>query len=145
MEELNHLREIIDWNVVAGNQSGDQTKAPTYINLIKEEYSEWLQALEDGNDVEELDALVDMIWVIVGRAHTKGYNLFCAMDEVHTSNFSKFIVDPDAVHDAIEYLAKEEGVVVEPRYVGGLVVLIDTNGKIRKPPTYTKADVSPYV
>lgn len=145
MEELNHLKEIIDWNIVAGNKAGDENKAPVYINLIEEEYNEWQQALKDGNDVEELDALVDMIWVIVGRAHTKGYNLFGAMDEVHNSNFSKFIVDPDAVHEAVEYLAREENVIVTPRYVGGLVVLIDKKGKIRKPPTYTKADVSPYV
>lgn len=144
MEEVNHLEEIIVWNEVAGNDKGDLTKAPTYIDLVKEEYAEWLDAIQTGNEVEELDALIDLIWVIVGRAHTKGYNFFAALEEVHNSNFSKFLFDEELVQEAVEFY-KKEGVVVTPRKSGDLTVLIDENGKIRKPPSYTKADVSPYV
>lgn len=65
-----------------------------------------------------LDALCDQIVTAVGVAHMFGYNIEGALQEVIRSNNSKF-VDGKPVFDA--------------------------NGKIAKPPTYSKPDLIPYV
>lgn len=59
--------------------------------LLREELEEFLLATEDGNDIEELDALVDMMYILIGTIIKAGYrNIFySAFKEVHLSNMSK--------------------------------------------------------
>jgi predicted HAD superfamily Cof-like phosphohydrolase len=66
--------------------------ASLYHNLIVEEYSEFIHARRDNDEVEQLDACMDMIWVILGFCHMKGYDVQKAWDEVLRSNMAK--VDP---------------------------------------------------
>jgi predicted HAD superfamily Cof-like phosphohydrolase len=63
-----------------------------YHNLIVEEYSEFIAARNAKDDIEQLDACMDMIWVILGFCHMKGYNIAGAWDEVVKTNMAK--VDP---------------------------------------------------
>ena len=63
-----------------------------YHNLIVEEYSEFIHARRDNDEPEQLDACMDMIWVILGFCHMKGYDIQGAWDEVVKSNMAK--VDP---------------------------------------------------
>ena len=70
------------------------------------------------NAVEILDALCDQIVTAVGVAHMFGYNIDGALQEVIRSNNSKFV----------------DGKPV-----------FDINGKITKPPTYSKPDLTPFV
>lgn len=63
-----------------------------YTKLIKEEYSEFVEAVCDQDEEEQLDACMDMIWVILGFCHMKGYDIQGAWDEVTKTNMAK--VDP---------------------------------------------------
>lgn len=60
-----------------------------YQKLIKEEYEEFYHAYISDDDVEMLDACMDMIWVILGFCHMKGYDIDGAWKEVTDSNLSK--------------------------------------------------------
>lgn len=60
-----------------------------YHNLIVEEFSEYIAARNANNDTEILDACFDMIWVIVGYMHSRGWDCEQAWDEGAKSNLSK--------------------------------------------------------
>lgn len=70
------------------------------------------------NRDELLDSLCDQIVTAIGVAHMFGFNIQGALAEVNRSNYSKF-VDGKPVFDA--------------------------NGKIAKPASYSKPDLSPFV
>ena len=57
-----------------------------YFKLIEEEYQEFLHSKDK---VEELDACMDMIWVILGYCYMKGWNVDGAWNEVARSNLAK--------------------------------------------------------
>ena len=63
-----------------------------YHKLIVEEFQEYIEAGVANNEVERLDACMDMIWVILGFCHMKGYDISGAWDEVVKTNMAK--VDP---------------------------------------------------
>jgi len=58
-------------------------------HLIVEETSEVLAALANCDEVELMDALVDLIYVVGGSAHTFGLPLEAAWNEVQRSNMTK--------------------------------------------------------
>jgi len=60
-----------------------------YCALIEEEHKELKQALIDNNDVEVLDALIDILVVTIGAIHSTGWDGEGAWKEVMASNFAK--------------------------------------------------------
>jgi predicted HAD superfamily Cof-like phosphohydrolase len=60
-----------------------------YKNLIKEEYEEFLEADAVNDDVERLDACFDLMWVIIGYMHSRGWDCVKAWDEGALSNLIK--------------------------------------------------------
>jgi len=76
----------------ACDQKASESNAELYHNLIKEEYCEYIEAIEDNDQPEQLDACMDMIWVILGFCHMRGYDIQGAWDEVVKTNMAK--VDP---------------------------------------------------
>lgn len=66
--------------------------AELYKKLIKEETEEFWEAEAASDDVEQLDACFDMIWVIVGYMKARGWDCEAAWDEGAKSNLSK--IDP---------------------------------------------------
>lgn len=64
-----------------------------YKKLIDEEVTEFWEAEAMSDDAEMLDACFDMIWVIVGYARSRGWNLNKAWEEGAQSNLSK--IDPE--------------------------------------------------
>ena len=80
-------------DVVKFIQACDQEKsvenASLYRNLIVEEFNEYVQALNTRDEVEQLDACMDMIWVILGFCYMKGFNVDAAWAEVARSNIDK--------------------------------------------------------
>jgi predicted HAD superfamily Cof-like phosphohydrolase len=60
-------------------------------NLIREEFEEFLEAEEHNDKVAVADALVDMIYVIVGTALEYKIPLEEVFDEIQRSNMTKFI------------------------------------------------------
>lgn len=63
-----------------------------YYGLIKEEVAELMQAHTDGDKVEQLDALIDILVVTIGAIHSMGADGEGAWNEVMRTNFAK--IDP---------------------------------------------------
>lgn len=79
-----------------------------YANLIDEEYKEFINALHDKDNVEQLDACMDMIWVILGYCYMKGWDVDGAWNEVARSNLAKINPITGKVNK------REDGKVLKP-------------------------------
>jgi len=85
--------------------TGDQAQFDMYIRLIEEEFIE----LQDAdNDVDTLDALIDILVVTIGAIHSMGADGEGAWIEVMRSNFAK--IDPASG----KVLKREDGKVLKP-------------------------------
>ena len=71
----------------------ENPQSDLYKNLIKEEIEEFWEADEANDDVERLDACFDMIWVIVGYARSRGWDINKAWEHGAGTNLSK--IDPE--------------------------------------------------
>jgi predicted HAD superfamily Cof-like phosphohydrolase len=72
---------------------GETATSELYKKLIKEEIEEFWEAEAVCDDAEMLDACFDMIWVIVGYARSRGWNMNKAWREGAQTNLSK--IDPE--------------------------------------------------
>ena len=85
--------------------TGDQAQLDMYINLIEEEFKE----LQDAdNDVDTLDALIDILVVTIGAIHSMGANAEGAWKEVMATNFAKIDQETGKVRK------REDGKVLKP-------------------------------
>lgn len=66
-----------------------------YGDLINEEYTEWAAAVP--GSVEDLDAVMDQIVVLIGYALSQGWDVSGAWKEVMRSNFDKVDAETGAV------------------------------------------------
>lgn len=98
----------------------NEEQASLYRNLIVEEFWEFKDAIDKKNDVEQIDACFDMIWVIVGFMKSRGWDCEEIWDEGAKSNLAK--IDP----------------------VSGKV-LKRSDGKVLKPEGWQKPDFSKFV
>lgn len=92
----------------ACDQPQTPSNASLYRNLIVEEYNEFIQALNKNDDVEQLDACMDMIWVILGFCYMKGFKVDEAWAEVARSNHAKIDAQTGKV------LKRADGKVLKP-------------------------------
>ena len=95
----------------ACDQSVDKfngTQFDMYCALIEEEHKELKQALTDNNDVEILDALVDILVVTIGAIHSAGMDAEGAWKEVMKTNFAKIDRETSKVRK------REDGKVLKP-------------------------------
>ena len=92
----------------ACDQKPSDDNIDLYYELISEEYDEFLEAVIQKNDVEQLDACMDMIWVILGYCHMKGYDIPGAWSEVTRTNLSKI----DATTGKVR--RREDGKILKP-------------------------------
>ena len=106
--------------IEACDQPKTEENAGLYHKLIVEEFQEYIEALHAKNEVESLDACMDMIWVILGFCYMKGYDVQGAWNEVARSNLSKI----DSVTGKVK---KRE------------------DGKVLKPEGWTPPDLTPFV
>ena len=74
--------------------------------LIREEYEELEEAIENRDIVEVADALTDLLYVIYGAGHAFGIDLDACYTEVHMSNMSK--LGPDG-----KPMKREDGKVMK--------------------------------
>ena len=98
----------------------NQNQLIMYLKLINEETQELTEALEANDQVEMLDALTDMIVVIIGAMHSAGFDAEGAWNEVMRTNFAK--IDP-----ATGMVRKRE------------------DGKVLKPEGWTPPDLKPFL
>lgn len=76
-------------NVPASPLASDNDISNLYKKLIEEEYLEFLEADGENDDVERLDACFDLIWVIVGYMHSRGWDCQASWVEGAQSNLTK--------------------------------------------------------
>jgi predicted HAD superfamily Cof-like phosphohydrolase len=79
-----------------------------YCALIEEEHTELKQALADNDDVEVLDALIDILVVTIGALHSMGADAEGAWKEVMSTNFAKIDRETGKVRK------REDGKVLKP-------------------------------
>ena len=79
-----------------------------YLNLIEEEFKELQEARAMNNDVEELDALIDILVVTIGAIHSGGFDAEGAWKEVMSTNFAKIDKETGKVRK------REDGKVLKP-------------------------------
>lgn len=84
------------------------TQAELYKKLIQEESTEFWDAVEAGDDVEQIDACFDMIWVIVGYMKSRGWDCEAIWDEGAKSNLSKIDLTTGLVR------RREDGKILKP-------------------------------
>ena len=94
--------------IEACDQERNEKNVLLYYDLIKEEYTEFLEAVIAEDNVKQLDACMDMIWVILGYCHMKGWNVHGAWNEVATSNLWKIDAKTGKVNK------REDGKVLKP-------------------------------
>jgi predicted HAD superfamily Cof-like phosphohydrolase len=86
----------------------DEGQFALYTNLITEEHQELLEATLAEDQVEQLDALIDILVVTIGAIHSMGADAEGAWKEVMTTNFAK--ID----HDTGRVRKREDGKVLKP-------------------------------
>ena len=90
----------------------DQPASPEnyrmYIGLIDEEIDELTAALIDKDELEQLDALVDILVVTVGAIRAAGWDGEAAWNEVMKTNFAKIDFETGKVRK------REDGKVLKP-------------------------------
>ena len=85
--------------------TGDQKQFDMYMDLIDEEYQELKDAPDD---IETLDALIDILVVTIGAIHSMGADAEGAWKEVMNTNFAKIDKETGKVRK------REDGKVLKP-------------------------------
>ena len=98
----------------------NESQYSMYLNLIKEEAEELRVAIENKDQIEQLDALVDILVVTIGAIHSAGFDAEGAWKEVMKTNFAK--------------IDKETGKVRKRE-----------DGKVLKPTGWTPPELEPFV
>lgn len=79
-----------------------------YMKLIEEEYTELMEAEACGVDAEIADACFDLIWVLVGYMHSRGWDCNAIWEEGSASNLSKIDKKTGAV------IRRSDGKILKP-------------------------------
>ena len=79
-----------------------------YLRLIEEEGDELAEAIAAHNQVETLDALIDILVVTIGAIHSAGFDAEGAWKEVMATNFAKIDRETGKVRK------REDGKVLKP-------------------------------
>ena len=79
-----------------------------YLGLIEEEADELVEAINNHDQVETLDALIDILVVTIGAIHSMGADAEGAWNEVMRTNFAK--IDPETG----KVRKREDGKVLKP-------------------------------
>jgi predicted HAD superfamily Cof-like phosphohydrolase len=98
----------------------NQQQFDMYVNLIQEEFDELKQAIGDQDQVDILDALLDIVVVTIGAMHSMGADGEGGWKEVMKTNFAK--------------IDKETGKVRKRE-----------DGKVLKPLGWVEPDLAPFV
>jgi predicted HAD superfamily Cof-like phosphohydrolase len=86
----------------------NQEQFKLYLGLIEEEYKELKEAINNHDQLETLDALIDILVVTIGTIHSAGYDAEGAWKEVMMTNFAK--ID----HETGKVRKREDGKVLKP-------------------------------
>ncbi len=100
------------------------------IELLREEFEEYVAAARAGDAVDVADALADMLYVIHGTALTYGIPIDAVVAEVHRSNMSKLGADGQPVYRADGKVIKGPGFI--PPAIGDVLASVPAEAAKRK-------------
>jgi NTP pyrophosphatase (non-canonical NTP hydrolase) len=100
----NDVKKFID----ACDQASSEKTKKLYLRLIYEEFQEFIDAVNDNDDVEQLDACMDMIWVIIGYCYMKQFDIEGAWGEVTRTNLEKIDGETGKV------IKRDDGKIMKP-------------------------------
>ena len=86
----------------------DQAQFKMYLGLIEEEFKELQVAVDNNDQLETLDALIDILVVTIGAIHSAGSDAEGAWKEVMQTNFNKIDKETGKVRK------REDGKVLKP-------------------------------
>jgi predicted HAD superfamily Cof-like phosphohydrolase len=86
----------------------NQKQFTMYLGLVKEETTELNEAINNNDQVETLDALIDILVVTIGAIHSAGWDAEGAWKEVMNTNFAKIDKETGKVRK------REDGKVLKP-------------------------------
>lgn len=89
-------------------ESFNERQFEMYKNLIEEEYKELIAAENAGDNLEQLDALIDILVVTIGAIHSMGADAEGAWKEVMQTNFAKIDKETGKVRK------RDDGKVLKP-------------------------------
>ena len=90
------------------NRIKNEKQYALYRDLIKEEVEELNAAIKENDEVEQLDALIDILVVTIGAIHSMGADAEGAWQEVFKTNLAKIDVNTGKV------IKREDGKVLKP-------------------------------
>lgn len=108
-----YISGIWRWNDIAEVEPNENA-VELYSKLITEEYTEFKEAWDSKDVVEQADACVDLVWVIIGFLRASGYNNLTVdqlFAEVQRSNYSKFFRNEEG---ALTCKKREDGKIIKP-------------------------------
>jgi predicted HAD superfamily Cof-like phosphohydrolase len=106
---MNMYNDVVNFIDACDQKPSDDT-FKLYSKLIEEEFQEFNVAFDQEDNVEQLDACMDMIWVILGYCYLKGYNVDGAWNEVARSNLCK--IDPIT----LKVFKRDDGKILKPEH-----------------------------
>jgi predicted HAD superfamily Cof-like phosphohydrolase len=87
----------------------DEDQYNMYLGLVEEEMKELQLAIDSLDQVEQLDALIDILVVTIGAIHSAGWDAEGAWKEVMRTNFAKIDKETGKVRK------REDGKVLKPQ------------------------------
>ncbi len=111
----NWYKDVLEFHRAFGQRIGQTPAFPEDINeralridLLEEEFKEYLDAEESLDIVGIADALADIVYIACGTAVSYGIPLDKVFEEVHRSNMAK-LVDGKPIYRADGKVLKPEG------------------------------------
>lgn len=99
------VNDVSRFMAASGQIVASEKLQQLYRDLVLEEFGE---LADSETREEELDAICDLIWVLIGYGLSRGYNVDCAWKEVARSNLDKI----DTLSGTV--LKREDGKVLKP-------------------------------
>ena len=146
MKEI--INKVVEFNKIGGQLQFDNCNNKEILNLkiglIQEELDELHKASIDNNKIEMLDALGDLLYVLIGFAYTYKLEdkLEKAFDLIHDSNMSKFCLSEE---EAVLSVENYDLIDIDTYYkkVGKYYIIFRTrDNKILKSLNYQKVNLS---
>ena len=116
-EEKTNFKKVVEFNETFGVpvsttvQNNVFTENPDLVklrfDLIDEEVKELKEAINNGDMVETIDALADILYVVYGAGASFGIDLDKAFDMVHKSNMSKTCISEEEAERTVQWYIEQ--------------------------------------
>lgn len=97
-EKVREFHKVFNHLIKTKPEMPKDTLKQLRIDLIQEEFDEFVDGVENGNLTAVADALTDLLYVVYGAGLVFGIDLDKTFEEVHNSNMSKLGEDGKPIY-----------------------------------------------